>query len=240
LLEYNGVYLAEGPWPAKAYFDAHRRARARDAALHMDYGFTKPEEISRGPMNQEMGSGNTAPAGPANAAPPPARGSGNGEPLPPPNTVPVQPGPLPAPPAPAAPQAAPPQASDFGRGNGQWSVAERLPPVPADNRIVDTQVGGASWTNPIRDDRDAMEPNPDSLGGQVGGQPVNETQGMAVQLPVEQPAVPVPSPQPAVQLPVEQPAVQVPAQQPVAEAASDANPLREAANRPVGDGPGLR
>ncbi len=26
LLEYNDVYLAEGPWPAKAYFDAHRRA----------------------------------------------------------------------------------------------------------------------------------------------------------------------------------------------------------------------
>ena len=31
LLEYNGVYLAEGPWPGKAYFDARRRARARDA-----------------------------------------------------------------------------------------------------------------------------------------------------------------------------------------------------------------
>ncbi len=29
LLEYNGVYLAEGPWPGKAYFDARRRARAR-------------------------------------------------------------------------------------------------------------------------------------------------------------------------------------------------------------------
>ena len=26
LLEYNGVYLAEGPWPGKAYFDARRRA----------------------------------------------------------------------------------------------------------------------------------------------------------------------------------------------------------------------
>ncbi len=30
LLEYNGVYLAEGPWPGKAYFDARRRSRARD------------------------------------------------------------------------------------------------------------------------------------------------------------------------------------------------------------------
>ena len=28
----NGVYLAEGPWPAKAYFDATKRSRERDAA----------------------------------------------------------------------------------------------------------------------------------------------------------------------------------------------------------------
>ena len=42
LLEYNGVYLAEGPWPAKAYFDARGRARARDASTYLDYGFTQP------------------------------------------------------------------------------------------------------------------------------------------------------------------------------------------------------
>jgi hypothetical protein len=55
LLEYNGVYLAEGPWPGKAYFDAHRLARARDAAHFLDYGFTRPDVISRGPVNQELG-----------------------------------------------------------------------------------------------------------------------------------------------------------------------------------------
>ncbi|MFW6124716.1 MAG: TolC family protein, partial [Pirellulales bacterium] len=49
LLEYNGVFLAEGPWAGKAYFDAHRRARARDASVYLDYGFTRPEVISRGP-----------------------------------------------------------------------------------------------------------------------------------------------------------------------------------------------
>ena len=70
LLEYNGVYLAEGPSPAKACFDARRRAQARAAALHLDYGFTKPAEFSRGPMNQEMDSDGTAPAAPAPAAPP--------------------------------------------------------------------------------------------------------------------------------------------------------------------------
>jgi outer membrane protein TolC len=56
LLEYNGVYLAEGPWPGKAYFDARRRARARDAALYMDYGFTQPRVISEGEYQQHVGS----------------------------------------------------------------------------------------------------------------------------------------------------------------------------------------
>ena len=34
LLDYDGVYLAEGPWPAKAYFDAMRQARKRDAGMY--------------------------------------------------------------------------------------------------------------------------------------------------------------------------------------------------------------
>jgi outer membrane protein TolC len=55
LLEYNGVCLAEGPWPGKAYFDARRRARARDAATYMDYGFTLPKAVSRGPYIQHSG-----------------------------------------------------------------------------------------------------------------------------------------------------------------------------------------
>ncbi len=56
LLEYNGVYLAEGPWPGKAYFDAMRRARQRDAALYLDYGFTRPDVMSRGPNPQTGGT----------------------------------------------------------------------------------------------------------------------------------------------------------------------------------------
>ncbi len=56
LLEYNGVFLAEGPWPGKAYFDAKRRARARDAGYYMDYGFTQPKVISRGPYEQHSGN----------------------------------------------------------------------------------------------------------------------------------------------------------------------------------------
>jgi outer membrane protein TolC len=53
LLEYNGVYLAEGPWPGKAYFDARRRARERDAGLYLDYGFTQPKVVSRGGYDQQ-------------------------------------------------------------------------------------------------------------------------------------------------------------------------------------------
>ena len=60
LLEYNGVYLAEGPWPGKAYFDALRRARQRDAALNIDYGYTRPDVVSRGTVPQTMGGQNGA------------------------------------------------------------------------------------------------------------------------------------------------------------------------------------
>ena len=54
LLEYNGVFLAEGPWPGKAYFDAHRRARQRDASLYLDYGHSRPGVFSRGAISQSF------------------------------------------------------------------------------------------------------------------------------------------------------------------------------------------
>lgn len=66
LLEYNGIFLQEGPWPGKAYFDATRRARRRDAAMEIDYGFTRPNVISRGVYNQNPGTAKGAPyEGPA-------------------------------------------------------------------------------------------------------------------------------------------------------------------------------
>ncbi|HEY3392500.1 MAG TPA: TolC family protein [Lacipirellulaceae bacterium] len=57
LLEYDGVYLAEGPWPAKAYFDALRQARKRDAATYFNYGHTRPNVMSRGPYDQGISPG---------------------------------------------------------------------------------------------------------------------------------------------------------------------------------------
>ena len=59
LLEYNGVHLAEGAWPEKAYFDALRRAQSRAAGRVINYGFTRPDVISRGAVLQETGSVNT-------------------------------------------------------------------------------------------------------------------------------------------------------------------------------------
>lgn len=60
LLDYNGVYLAEGPWPGKAHFDALRLARKRDASVALDYGFTRPGVMSRGPHAQRMQSHGTS------------------------------------------------------------------------------------------------------------------------------------------------------------------------------------
>jgi hypothetical protein len=54
LLDYDSVFLAEGPWPGKAYFDALRQARKRDAASYIDYGFTRPDVFSRGPYQQNV------------------------------------------------------------------------------------------------------------------------------------------------------------------------------------------
>ena len=60
LLEYNGVFLAEGPWPAKAYYDARRRARARDSGMYMDYGVSRPAVFSTGAFPQFQDTDGTA------------------------------------------------------------------------------------------------------------------------------------------------------------------------------------
>lgn len=55
LLEYDGVFLSEGPWPGKAYFDARLRARERDAGIFLNYGYTRPRVLSKGPYAQISG-----------------------------------------------------------------------------------------------------------------------------------------------------------------------------------------
>jgi outer membrane protein TolC len=76
LLEYNGVFLAEGPWADKAYFDARKRAKERDAGMYINYGFTRPNVFSRGPINQQTGANHGEPStsepAPAEGQPTPA------------------------------------------------------------------------------------------------------------------------------------------------------------------------
>lgn len=52
ILDFNGIQFEEGPWPKKAYWDALGRARERDASRYIDYGFTRPHVISRGPVDE--------------------------------------------------------------------------------------------------------------------------------------------------------------------------------------------
>ena len=68
LLEYNNIALEEGLWPEKAYWDAHERARERDAAKYMDYGASRPKVISRGTYTQHPGIANSQ-ARPASLTP---------------------------------------------------------------------------------------------------------------------------------------------------------------------------
>lgn len=136
LLEYNGVYLAEGPWPGKAYFDARRRSRARAASTYLDYGFTQPRVISRGPIEQHTGIGGLLEEG--LLEPTPATNEPELVPTPAPEPMPVDA--IPVEPPPAAPEPVT-RTSVFG---DQWkAVAGRSPASrPTDRQIVPT----AGWS----------------------------------------------------------------------------------------------
>ncbi|MBW3596977.1 MAG: hypothetical protein KY475_06845 [Planctomycetes bacterium] len=84
LLEYDGVCLAEGPWPKKAYWDALGHARRRDASHYLDYGVSRPSVISRGPVSQTMQGPHDGPAPEgAYGVPTPAEPQGEVIPTPP-------------------------------------------------------------------------------------------------------------------------------------------------------------
>jgi outer membrane protein TolC len=122
LLEYNGICLAEGPWPGKAYFDAQRRARARDAGTYLDYGFTQPRVLSQGPYEQHEGTSTGVPSEGAQGAK-----AADPELVPTPEPQPADPGSQPASPAPAMPEE-PQPAPDAGASAGN-------PPASASSTI---------------------------------------------------------------------------------------------------------
>jgi outer membrane protein TolC len=112
LLDYNEVYLAEGPWPGKAYRDAAQRERRRLPPLGLD-GLTllRSPIVSQGPYAQQIVPGGVPAEMPHDAIPSTPDGSsapGYAPPMAPPEVVPpgtTKPGDgiLPAPPAGNAP-----------------------------------------------------------------------------------------------------------------------------------------
>ncbi|MBP90158.1 MAG: hypothetical protein CMJ64_26195 [Planctomycetaceae bacterium] len=55
LLDFNEVFLSEGPWPGKAYYDAARREESRRPIPRvLNYIFSSPFPISQGPYDQRI------------------------------------------------------------------------------------------------------------------------------------------------------------------------------------------
>ncbi len=76
LLDFNEVYLAEGPWPGKAYDDAAKRPHRDQPVWPLNYVFKQGPVISQGPVPQQtipsMPAGpEVIPLPPPDGAPPP-------------------------------------------------------------------------------------------------------------------------------------------------------------------------
>jgi hypothetical protein len=55
LLDYNEIYLSEGPWPGKAYYDAARLDESRRKSSRLlNYIVSWPLPISRGAYDQRI------------------------------------------------------------------------------------------------------------------------------------------------------------------------------------------
>lgn len=146
LLEYNNIELTEGNWPQKAYWDALGLARQRDASYYLNYGWTRPDVVSAGPVEQGIGSpmmGQPTPAEmipapqPTPAEPAGAEGQSPLESLPAPQAAPA-PGTAPEAPSVLAPELGP----MTGGPSGPILNAPLVSSAPP-------QVGGAAG-NPLR------------------------------------------------------------------------------------------
>jgi hypothetical protein len=57
LLDYDGIALAEGPWPDKAYHDAAERDASRSKPRPLNYASSKAPVVSNGPFDQHPAEG---------------------------------------------------------------------------------------------------------------------------------------------------------------------------------------
>ena len=55
LLDYDGVQLAEGPWPGEAYVDAAKREASRGAPMPLNYASSRAPVVSQGAFDQRPG-----------------------------------------------------------------------------------------------------------------------------------------------------------------------------------------
>ncbi len=86
LLDYDGVHLAEGPWPDEAYVDAAMREASRSMPVPLNYASSRAAVVSQGPFAQHVDT----------ASPPPPSG-GTDSPTPAIQTPPEEVLPLPVP-----------------------------------------------------------------------------------------------------------------------------------------------
>lgn len=93
LLDYNNIYLAEGPWPGKAYQDAATRESLKMRPGPLNYILSRPLTVSEGETPQLVN---------------PPRPPGTGEIIPTPPPMNPAPAPNPGQPAQAVPMNAPP------------------------------------------------------------------------------------------------------------------------------------
>jgi hypothetical protein len=78
-LDFDGVQLAEGPWPGEAYVDAAKREASRSVPVPLNYASSRAPIVSQGVFDQHPGescqtnvSGGPTPAG---QSPSPAPGT---------------------------------------------------------------------------------------------------------------------------------------------------------------------
>src|SRR5260221_8011231 len=83
VLENNGINMAEGPWPGKAYQDAAKRDALRSRPLRMSYILPQGPLVSVGPYAQHQFPPAVTIDGNPSRGPAPA-GAGQGEEVPPP------------------------------------------------------------------------------------------------------------------------------------------------------------
>jgi outer membrane protein TolC len=55
LLDYDGVQLAEGPWPGEAYVDAAKREASRGRPVPLNYASARAPVVSQGAFDQQPG-----------------------------------------------------------------------------------------------------------------------------------------------------------------------------------------